>query len=257
MPTIANWNGHTFEISPQLVRSFTDLSIKGACETTEKNTAHQKYVEHKYGEAAQLSLTVPLSVLTGVTDVYGESMEYVQEATDGASAYFYMGSEKLIPAKLMLISAQVVEVELMPGRGDVWVSANVKLTFKQSSKNDGTTGGDTGTGGTGGDGGSSIFERIKKGIEEGGEKVISTVSKLVDIAKQAAQQSKTAEDQKPGIGRLGEKILGQAKEVQTQADTSQKTSPTTSRKCDITVEKITLVPSALKKLGIAQIQKSQ
>lgn len=138
MAEIANWNGHSFVVSSSLIRGFTDLTIKGACETTDKNSNNQKYIERKYGEIGEVSMTVDLSALTGVTDVKGEALAFYNEANAGASAYFYLGGAKLIPAKLMLTSAQIAEIVHMPGRGDVWIQCKVALTFRQSSQNDGT-----------------------------------------------------------------------------------------------------------------------
>lgn len=134
MATIANWNGHTFEVSPNLIRGFTDLTIKGSCETTTKNSNKQKYVKRKYGEVPEISMVVGLSALTGVTNVMSEAMAFISEATAGKTAYFYMGTKKLLTAKMMLVSAEVVEVVNMPGSGDAWISCNVKLTFKQGAK---------------------------------------------------------------------------------------------------------------------------
>ena len=106
MAVMANWNGHTFEISPNLIRGYTDMTIKGSCETTTKNSEKQKYVEHKYGEIPEIKMTVGLNAMTGVTDVFGEAMQFVKEATEGACNYFYIGTSKLIPAKMMLTEAE-------------------------------------------------------------------------------------------------------------------------------------------------------
>lgn len=139
MATIANWNGHTFEVASNLIRGFTDFSIRGSCETTTKNTDNQKYEEHKYGESPEISMTIALNALTGVTDVFGEAMEFVNEATQGACAYFYMGTRKLVPAQLMLISAEVTQVVIAPGNGSRWISCDVNIEFKQGTKNDSST----------------------------------------------------------------------------------------------------------------------
>ena len=77
MATIATWNGHTFEVSPKLIRGFNGLTLKGGCETTDKNTNGQKYLERKYGEIPELSLTTQLNMLTGVTDVFTEATTWV------------------------------------------------------------------------------------------------------------------------------------------------------------------------------------
>ena len=149
MATIANWNGHTFEISPSLIRGFTDLSIEGGCETTTKNSSKQKYEERKYGESPTISMTAHLNAQLGVTDVRAEAMEFVQEATEGACAYFYLGTAKLFPAKLILTKASISQIVHIPLSGDTWISCDVQLTFKQGTKNDGSSGSSSSSGGSG------------------------------------------------------------------------------------------------------------
>lgn len=162
MPQIGNWNGHVFEVSDRLIRGFTELSIQGGCETTEKNTNEQKYVERKYGNAQSISLVVGLNALLGVTDVQGEAMQFVAEAEAGATAYFYLGSRKLVSCQMMLTRADVVEVVTAPGRGDRWISCNVRLTLTQASDNDGSIpASDAGTaGGSGSNGGKETTEAV-------------------------------------------------------------------------------------------------
>lgn len=165
MATIASWNGHTFEVNSKLIRGFTGLTLKGGCETTDKNTNGQKYLERKYGEIPELSLTTQLNMLTGVTDVFTEATTWVNDAIFGAADYFYMGSRKLFPAKMILVSAEITELVTMPGAGDIWVSCSVKLNFKQGSPRDGdeVAEPDTGSGG-GGDTGKK--KSAKKGSPE-------------------------------------------------------------------------------------------
>ena len=243
MATIANWNGHTFEVSPSLIRGFTDMTIKGACETTDKNSDKQKYVERKYGEIPEISMTVGLNAQTGVTNVFKEALEFVQEATEGATAYFYMGSSKLLPAKMMLTQAEVVEIVHMPGQGAKWISCNVKLTFKQGTKNDsgsGTGGGSSGTGGTQkATVKTSTLTSLVTTVVEGAKSAITTginfVAGLIDKAKEASKQKTT--------GGLAYQTGLVDKATTTQTDSSKKTTPTTSKNCEITLKKITRVPN--------------
>lgn len=157
MPDIASWNGHLFVVSSKLISSFRDLVIKGSCETKDKTTNNQKYVERKAGEAAQITFTVELNRLTGVADVYAEAMKYVTEAAGGVVDYFYLGATKAIPAKMMLVTAEVQEVVTAPKKGDTWISCTVKLTMKQASELE--TGG-SGDGGGGGNSGGKYQCRI-------------------------------------------------------------------------------------------------
>ena len=200
MPQIGSWNKHTFEISENLIRGFTDMTIKGGCEVTEKNSKQQKYVERKYGEIPSVTITVELNAMVGVTDVMGESLAFVQEATDGATDYFYLGSRKLLPCKVRLTEAEIVEISHMPGKGDVWISSKVKLTMKQGTETDGG-------GGSGSSPGSQKPSTTKTTptAAETAAKIISTVGDaaktvittginavktLIDKAKAASAQAK-------------------------------------------------------------------
>ena len=58
MPEVGKWNSHTFVVSPNVIRSFTGLTIKGSSETEDKETGGQKYVSRKSGKPAEISLTV-------------------------------------------------------------------------------------------------------------------------------------------------------------------------------------------------------
>ena len=199
MAVIAQWNGHTFEVGSKLIRGFTELSITGGCETTDKNTDKQKYKEHKYGEAPKITLTVQLNALTGVTNVWSEAMQYIDEAAAGATDYFYTGGYKLVPAKMMLTKAQVSEIVMMPGRGDEWISADVQLTFEQGTKLDGSSGG----GGKGGKG--KVNQEWKKEVE--------------DFKKRAAAKN-AIKDGKKGSGGLDEEAaqVAAARESATNAE---------------------------------------
>ena len=146
MAEIASWNKHEFEVKPKLIKSFEDLTMKGACETTDKTANNQKYVERKAGEATQISFVVMLNALTGCKNVYEEAETFAREARSGATDYMYLGSRKLGSAKMMLVSAEVQEVVTQPGRGDVWISCKVKLTMKQGSPSEDGSGSGSGSG---------------------------------------------------------------------------------------------------------------
>ncbi|MBR3740560.1 MAG: hypothetical protein IKN04_08880 [Clostridia bacterium] len=249
MATIANWNGHTFEVSPKLIRGLTDLTIKGSCETTDKNSDKQKYVEHKYGEIPEISTTVELNALTGVTDVMKEALEYVQEATDGATAYFYLGSAKLLPAKMMLTKAEIVEIVHMPGQGDKWISCKVKLTFKQGTESDGKSS-------SGGSGSSSQKPSVKAAdVKKTADALANGVKTLVttglNFAKGIIDKAKEASrDKLTGGLEYQNSLVDQAKKneidavtqaaprvTQTTSDSSEKVTATTGRARGIAMAK--------------------
>lgn len=76
---MGRWNGHKFIVSPTLIRSFSDLQIKGSCELKDKKNSKQGYVSRKGGNATEVTLTIILSAFTGC-DVRKEAMAFVKEA---------------------------------------------------------------------------------------------------------------------------------------------------------------------------------
>lgn len=135
MAEIASWNGHSFTVSPKLIRGFTGLTIKGSSETEDKTSDGQKYVSRKNSNPSEITLTAELNALTGC-DVKNEALKFVDEARSGAKNYFYMGGKKLITCQLMLTEASVSETTIAPD--GTWISCKVKLTMKQCAKYDGT-----------------------------------------------------------------------------------------------------------------------
>lgn len=135
MAEIASWNGHSFTVSPKLIRGFTGLTIKGSSETEDKTSDGQKYVSRKNSNPSEITMTAELNALTGC-DVKNEALKFVDEARSGAKNYFYMGGKKLITCQLMLTEASVSETTIAPN--GTWISCKVKLTMKQCAKYDGT-----------------------------------------------------------------------------------------------------------------------
>ena len=154
------WNGHKFMVSSKLVRGFSDLQIKGSSEIEDKDNAGQKYVSRKNGKPTEISLTIHLNAYTGCS-VRKEAMAFIEEAKDGKTDYFYVGNKKLATCQLMLTDATVKEIEI--AHNGTWVKANVSLTMKQCSKNDGTTATVSSGGGTkvGSAGGGSAKASVK------------------------------------------------------------------------------------------------
>lgn len=131
MGVIGRWGGYTFEVSPSVVRSFSDLSIKGSSETEEKESGGEKYVARKSGKPSEVSMTVQLHAMLGC-NVRAEAMGFVEDATNGKRDYFYVGSGKLFVPSMMLTEASVSKVVMSPD--GTWLSADVKLTLRQCEK---------------------------------------------------------------------------------------------------------------------------
>lgn len=132
MAEIGKWKSHVFEVSPKLMRSFEDLTIKGASDTEDEEKSKQVYVKRKNGKPLEIGMTVLLSGLTGCS-VQKEALSFVAEARSGASDYLYIGGKKLVMCKLMLTEASVSDAVLSPS--GQWVSCKVKLKLKQAGLN--------------------------------------------------------------------------------------------------------------------------
>lgn len=174
MAEIASWNGHSFTVSPKLIRGFTGLTIKGSSETEDKTSDGQKYVSRKNSNPSEITLTAELNALTGC-DVKNEALKFVDEARSGAKNYFYMGGKKLITCQLMLTEASVSETTIAPN--GTWISCKVKLTMKQCAKYDGT--GSSSSSSSSSSGGSSSSSSSKKTSTK---KTSTTTTKKTTVA---------------------------------------------------------------------------
>lgn len=199
MAEIGRWNGHKFEVSSKLIRSFTGLQIKGSSETEDKEDGSQKYVSRKKGKPVEVSFTIHLNARLGC-NVRSEALKFVSEARAGKKDYFYVGNKKLVTCQLMLTDATVKEIGLV-NKG-TWTQADVQVTMKQCSKNDGASGGGSGSGGGGGGGGgggskkvsvkktsttttksTNIVQKIAEGVKNVATKVVNGVKKAVTTVK--------------------------------------------------------------------------
>lgn len=188
----ARWNNHTFTVSPQVIRGFTGLSVKGSSETEDMESGDQYHIARKAGKPAEVSLTALLNAATGCK-VREEAMAFVTDARAGAANYFYIGGKKLMTCQLMLIDASVDEVQINP-RG-VWTSAQVKLTLKQCGGNAGGFGGGTPVNGKddGGGGGGG-------GKGNGSNKTsVNTMSAATRAKMAAKNKSKKAKEKRSAV----------------------------------------------------------
>lgn len=152
MATLVEWYTHKFEVASDSIRVFNDLSVSGTCETEEKESSKEKYVSLKNRKPAEITLTAILNAYLGC-DVQNEVMTFVNEAQKGTSDFLYANGGKLMGCKLMLTSAKATKIDIAPG--GKWTHAQVALTFKQSTKADGTVASSSGGGGSSGGGSSS------------------------------------------------------------------------------------------------------
>ena len=191
---IASWGGHRFEVRPGLIRSFTEMTLRGSAETEEKVSDNQKYVERKAGNGWEMTLTAVLSAYLGCS-VRDEAIAFANDAKESKSEYFYMAGKKLVPEKLMLTEATVQDVEVAPD--GVWVRANVQLILKQAEKGEGggtgSASNSTGTKKTGSSSGSasaSTDESKKESAKEKAKAEVLKTRNLLIAKARAASESK-------------------------------------------------------------------
>lgn len=226
MAEIGRWNNHVFEVAPNVIRGFGNLTIKGSSETDEKATGGQKYVSRKNGKPAEVGITAILSALTG-SDVQAEALAFVDEARLGANGYFYIGGKKLMTCPLMLTDAVVSEAVIAINAA--WISCEVKLTLKQCGKYDGESGGSGGGGKSSGkDGKIRAIDTAIIGAVAGGKAATSQDEKTKlrkDQAETAAEFNKRLVDE----AKKAAAKLAQKKKAQEAMGRSVKYEPPTMR----------------------------
>ena len=250
MAEIGRWNGHKFEVSSSLIRSFTGLQIKGSSETEDKEDGSQKYVSRKKGKPVEVSFTIHLNARLGC-NVRSEALKFVSEARDGKKDYFYVGNKKLVTCQLMLTDATVKEIGLI-NKG-TWTQADVQVTMKQCSKNDGASGGGSGSGGGGGGGGGNgskkvsvkktsttttkstgIVQKIADGIRNVASSVVNGAKKAVTTVKNVLTGKTSVASAATSAIKAGVSAVKKVATVAKTVSTVKKAATTSSAKSKIT-----------------------
>ena len=159
--SVGRWHGHKFTVSSKKVMSFIGLQLKGSSETEDLIKGTEKFVKYKNAKPKEVSFTIKLNAFLGC-DVKKEAKALVKESEQGIMDYLYIGRRKVMSCKLMLTEASVKEMAFSAGMK--WLWADVAVTFKQSSTNDGSTDGKS----TSSSGGSSGGGGKKSGGGSGG-----------------------------------------------------------------------------------------
>ena len=232
MAEIASWNGHSFTVSPKLIRGFTGLTIRGSSETENKSSGGQNYVSRKNGNPSEIGLTAELSALTGC-DVKNEALKFVNEAHSGAKGYFYMGGKKLIACQLMLTEASVSETTIAPN--GTWISCKVKLTMKQCAKYDGSGSSSSSSSSGSGSSGSKKTSTKKKSTKKNTSSTSSVISKVVNTVKTVASKAAAAVKNITNVSSAINKI----KQVVNNVNKAKKSSSTTKKKTTTIAKRVT------------------
>ena len=244
MAEIGRWNGHKFEVSSSLIRSFTGLQIKGSSETEDKESGNQKYVSRKNGKPVEVSFTIHLNARFGC-DVRSEAMSLVSEAIAGKKDYFYVGNKKLVTCQLMLTDATVKEIGLI-NKG-TWTQADVQVTMKQCSKNDGNSGGGSGSGsGSSGSGKTSvkktsttttkstgIVQKIADGIRNVASSVVNGAKKAVTTVKNVLTGKTSVASAATSAIKAGVSAVKKVATVAKAVSTAKKSTTTSKAKAKI------------------------
>lgn len=136
MAQIVKWNDITFSLGGSSILGIEGIGITGSCETEDSTVDGEKFVKRKNGKPYEIEMTALLDARLGI-DVQSMATKMTEAARCSASGYFYTGSAKLFPCRFMMISAAIGEIILNPnGR---WISCEVKLKLKQSTKFNGST----------------------------------------------------------------------------------------------------------------------
>jgi len=166
MANVGKWRKHKFQVKSNLIRSFTDLQIKGSHETETKTKSKQKVETKKNSKATEVTLTIQLSAFTGC-NVRKEALQFVTEARSAKKGYFYVGGKKLVKYKLILTDASVKNIEI--AHNNKWVSAEVSLTLKQNTKSKDSGSSDSSSSGSGsGTGTNKKSVRTQTPVSTGG-----------------------------------------------------------------------------------------
>lgn len=226
MAEIASWNGHSFTVSPKLIRGFTGLTIKGSSETEDKTSDGQKYVSRKNSNPSEITLTAELNALTGC-DVKNEALKFVDEARSGAKNYFYMGGKKLITCQLMLTEASVSETTIAPN--GTWISCKVKLTMKQCAKYDGSSSSSSSSSSSGSSSSSSGSKKTStKKTSTTTTKKTTTAAVVGAVAGAVAAVAKTATTVVKAVSAAS-KTASALKTAVAAVNNAKKTSSTTKK----------------------------
>ena len=161
--SVGRWNGHQFEVSRTKILSFRDLQVKASIETEEKLDDRTKYAAVKNSKPTEVSFTIVLHRALDV-DVRAEAKAWLKEANNGSGTadYLYIGKSKLVEYSLMLTEASLSDVVI--DAKNRWISATLKVSFKQCNPADllgtpgnSSSGGGGGSGGSGGGGGGGDY----------------------------------------------------------------------------------------------------
>lgn len=150
---IVTWSGNggiSFFVKPTKVQGVSEISVEASANTEDKEEDGEKLAKRKTNGTIQITMKAVLNAFLGA-DVQGIANKAIEAARKGDSGYLYSYGKKLYTCQFIMADAKATNI-LMSGTG-TWISCELNLTLKQTSKTGGAT---QATGGTpsGGGGGS-------------------------------------------------------------------------------------------------------
>lgn len=189
--------------------SYKNLTMNGQCVTEEKTVGNEKFVAMTGIGPMGLSLTAVLDARTGA-DVYGLATHYLGVAHNGKTGKIYFAKYgQLYPFTWMMTNAEISEYQVNPN--GQWIHAEVKMTFKQASKWDGSTNEAT----------AAAAETSKSSGGSGGS--TKTVNKSSSSVKKSSGAKVNCERKTALL------ISKKLSDIKTVASVTSKTTPSISR----------------------------
>lgn len=154
---IVTWSGNggiSFFVKPTKVQGVSEISIEASANTEDKEEDDEKLAKKKTNGSIQITMRAILNAYLGA-DVQGIANKAIEAARRGDSGYLYSYGKKLFTCAFIMADAKASNI-LMSGTG-TWISCDLSMTLKQTSKAGGSTmatgGGGSGGGSSGGGGG--------------------------------------------------------------------------------------------------------
>lgn len=135
---IVTWSGNggiSFFVKPNKIQGVSELNIEASANVEEKEENSEKFAKKKTNGSIQITIRAYLNAFLGA-DVQETVNKAIEAARKGESGYFYSYGKKLFSNQFMMTEAKATNI-LMSGTG-AWVSCELNLTLKQSSKADGS-----------------------------------------------------------------------------------------------------------------------
>lgn len=135
---IVTWSGNggiSFFVKPNKIQGVSELNIEASANVEEKEENSEKIAQKKTNGSIQITIRAYLNAFLGA-DVQETVNKAIEAARKGESGYFYSYGKKLFSNQFMMTEAKATNI-LMSGTG-TWVSCELNLTLKQSTKADGS-----------------------------------------------------------------------------------------------------------------------